>query len=163
MKGSCTLAFFQLMMSIQEKASQLSSFTCRDLIPLRIFFLGFFGGLDLSFLIVSTALDLMERLLDSNIAQSMMPGSAMKAFLCTAGLAISWTSSVCVLMRVIWWYRRAGPDVNCKSLLCSMFNEQTCTRFTWLFGRSVVTMPKISLKTLYCYIFEKPKVQGHQN
>ena len=24
-------------------------------------------------------------------------------------------------------------------------------------------MPKISLKTLYCYIFEKPKVQGHQN
>ena len=27
----------------------------------------------------------------------------------------------------------------------------------------VVTMPKISLKTLYCYIFEKPKVQGHQN
>ena len=26
-----------------------------------------------------------------------------------------------------------------------------------------VTMPKISLKTLYCYIFEKPKVQGHQN
>ena len=26
----------------------------------------------------------------------------------------------------------------------------------------VFTMPKISLKTLYCYIFEKPKVQGHQ-
>ena len=49
-----------------------------------------------------------------------------------------------------------------------MFNEQTCSRFTWLFVRSfvrlsVVTMPKISLKTLYCYIFEKPKVQGHQN
>ena len=51
----------------------------------------------------------------------------------------------------------------CKSLLCSLFNEQTCSRFTWLFGWSVVTMPKISLKTLYCYIFEKPKVQGHQN
>ena len=35
----------------------------------------------------------------------------------------------------------------------------------WLFvcRSSVVTMPKISLKTLYCYIFEKPKVQGHQN
>ena len=26
----------------------------------------------------------------------------------------------------------------CKRLLCSMFNEQTCTRFTRLFGRSVV-------------------------
>ena len=51
----------------------------------------------------------------------------------------------------------------CKSLLCSLFNEQTCSRFTWLFVRVVVTMPKISLKTLYCYIFEKPKVQGHQN
>ena len=48
----------------------------------------------------------------------------------------------------------------CKSLLCSMFNEQTCTRFTWLL---FVTMPKISLKTLKCYIFEKPKVRGHQN
>ena len=51
-------------------------------------------------------------------------------------------------------------SLNCKSLLCSMFNEQTCTRFTRLL---VVSMPKISLKTLYCYIFEKPKVQGHQN
>ena len=61
------------------------------------------------------------------------------------------------------WSLEIGLVRFCKSLLCSMFNEQTCTRFTWLFGRSVVTMPKISLKTLYCYIFEKPKVQGHQN
>ena len=52
-------------------------------------------------------------------------------------------------------------DLNCKSLFCSMFNEQTCSRFMWLL--LFVTMPKISLKTLYCYIFEKPKVQGHQN
>ena len=38
----------------------------------------------------------------------------------------------------------------CKILLCSMFNEQTCSRFTRLFvrlfGRS--SMPKISLKPL---------------
>ena len=27
---------------------------------------------------------------------------------------------------------------NCKSLLCSMVNEQTCSRFTWLFVRSFV-------------------------
>ena len=32
----------------------------------------------------------------------------------------------------------------CKSLLCSMFNKQTCSRFT----RLVVTMPKLSLKPL---------------
>ena len=50
----------------------------------------------------------------------------------------------------------------CKSLLCSMFNEQTCSGFTWLFVRSVVTMPKICLKTFQCYIFEMPKDQGHQ-
>merc|ERR1712208_21334 len=34
-------------------------------------------------------------------------------------------------------------DFNCKSLICSMFNQPTFSRFTWLF----VTMPKISLKT----------------
>ena len=33
----------------------------------------------------------------------------------------------------------------CKSLLCSLFYEQTCSRFTRLFVRSFVTMPKIPL------------------
>ena len=53
------------------------------------FFLGFFGGFDRRFLIVSTALALTEELLDSSMAQSVMPGSAMKAFLWTTGFAIS--------------------------------------------------------------------------
>ena len=56
------------------------------------------------------------------------------------------------------------PNIHfCKSLLCSMFNEHTCSRFTWLLFVVVVTMPKLSLKTLKCYIFERPKVRGHQN
>ena len=42
---------------------------------------------------------------------------------------------------------------------CSTSRLALGSRGCWL----VVTMPKISLKTLYCYIFEKPKVQGHQN
>ena len=36
--------------------------------------------------------------------------------------------------------------VYCKSLLCSMFNEQTCTRFTRLL---FVTMPKIAFMPIY--------------
>ena len=35
----------------------------------------------------------------------------------------------------------------CKSLLCSMFNEQTCTRFTRLL--LFVTMPKIAFMPIY--------------
>ena len=42
---------------------------------------------------------------------------------------------------------------------CSTSRLALGSRGCWV----VVTMPKISLKTLYCYIFEKPKVQGHQN
>ena len=34
----------------------------------------------------------------------------------------------------------------CKSLLCSMFNEQTCSRFTRL---SFVTMPEIAFMPIY--------------
>ena len=33
-------------------------------------------------------------------------------------------------------------------LLCSMFNKQTCSRFTRLFGWLFVTMPRIPYKTL---------------
>ena len=41
------------------------------------------------------------------------------------------------------------PKGFCKSLLCSMFNVQTCPWFTSLFVvLFVVTMPEISLKTL---------------
>ena len=37
----------------------------------------------------------------------------------------------------------------CKSLLSSIFNKQTCSRFTRLFGRSsIVTIPRIPYKTL---------------
>ena len=36
-------------------------------------------------------------------------------------------------------------DVNCQSLLCSLFYEQTCSRFTRLVGWLVVTVPRIPL------------------
>ena len=41
------------------------------------------------------------------------------------------------------WVRSKGcpaisKQMNCKSLLCSMFNKQTCSRFTWLFVRLFV-------------------------
>ena len=37
----------------------------------------------------------------------------------------------------------------CKSLLCSMFNEQTCSRFTRLFVRLFVTTPRISHNNIF--------------
>ena len=41
----------------------------------------------------------------------------------------------------------------CKSLLCSMLHEQTCTRFTRSVSCLFVTMPKIPCKTLMLYLF----------
>jgi len=44
-------------------------------------------------------------------------------------------------------------DYNCKSLLCSLFYEQTCSRFTRL--SFVVTMPKIPLYGVLDHTFSE--------
>ena len=45
---------------------------------------------------------------------------------------------------------------NCKSLLCSMFNEQTCSRFTWLFVLSS-PCPKYLWKPYTAIFLKSPK------
>ena len=60
-------------------------------------------------------------------------------------------------LHLVAWGCTPGRNGNCKSLLCSMFNEQTCSWFTWLFGRHYAKNIFENLIVLYFWKAQGPR------
>ena len=96
-------------------------------------------------------------------------GVKAKIWTLTDWLVVAWQSKGLVLelriKHINWnWLQDRSTfcplGKYCKSLLCSMFNEQTCTRFTWLFvvvfrhhAQNIVK----NLKVLYFWKAQGPR------